>query len=430
MRMGTLAGMTAGMGLLVSPDHLRLWGNLAGQGGPRFWLATLAAAGLYTLTVQGYSRLADSRTAGTGYLPALRDWGGNTAVAVALASRLVLMVGLLSGILVSAGFVFNETFVYWFPNFGFALACLAVTAGLLFWGYRVAEGMQIGLLAIVLAGLSTLIVAGYVQMGSSSMAQAPAPAAMFPVTLCGALVLCVGFDLGIHHSGSYGRNGTKKVVILAPLMVMVPLLSLWGAVSLAHVPADQLASSFIPHTLAARQIGGQTGRVLIGIVVIAGTLCASLTLLSAVARIASDLAKQNLGPRFFAGTESHNRPSVTLAAVVVAALLTAGFAGQPELEVFIRAGLLLWLLHIALVHLAAAGTARRRPGGAQGRRPAGIHIPAALLVIAGGVCLWLAESQRILLTVYLLGSWLGAAAIVYGAQRHEPGNHWPGPMDR
>ena len=241
MRMGVLFAMTAGTGVLVSPDHLRLWGNLAGQAGVFFWPVTMVAAGLYVLSAYGYLRLAASQSDGSGYLPALYAWGGSSIVAVAVASRLVLLIGLLTGILVTAGFVFNETFVYWFPNFGFAFLCLAMAGGLHLWGYRVVEGVQIGLLTIVLAGLTGLIVAGYWQMASAAVPPAAVPAAIFPAAWCGAMLLFVGFDLGFHRSGPHAHTWT---VVLAPLLVTVPLLGLWGAVSQAHVPADRLAGSF------------------------------------------------------------------------------------------------------------------------------------------------------------------------------------------
>ena len=144
-----------------------------------------------------------------------------------------------------------------------------------------------------------------------------------------------------------------------------------------------------------------------------------------MARIATDLTRQRLLPGFLAGTAAHNRPAVSVAVVVIAVLMAAGFAGRPELEVFIRAGFLLWLLHIALVHLAAAGTTSRQPREAIATRRdrlAAIHIPTALVVAVGTGWLWFADSQRVLLAVYMLCAWAGSAALLYGAQWFRTGN--------
>jgi hypothetical protein len=42
------------------------------------------------------------------------------------------VVFLATGLLVSSGFAFNEIFVYWFPNFGFAYLFLAILCSLQF----------------------------------------------------------------------------------------------------------------------------------------------------------------------------------------------------------------------------------------------------------------------------------------------------------
>jgi len=401
------------------PGSSCLWGNLAGHLGPLFCLAALGAAGLYALSIHGYERLAAIRTDSGGYLAALHEWGGNAATALALGSRLVLILGLMTGILVTAGFVFNETFAYWFPNFAFAFLCLAAGTLVHLWGYRAAEKLQAGLLTIALAGLTALIAAGFWEMGAQPLAKVDPSSAATPSVLAGALLLFVGFDLGTHPNDQRDDSQMRSIGLLAAVGITLLLLGLWGTVSLAYVPSDRLAGSFIPHTLAARKIGGQAGRVLIGIVVIAGTGCAAMTLFSTAARMATALASLHLLPRFLEGSSRRNIPAVALTAGTVAVLMAAGFAGQPELEVFIRAGFLLWLLHLALVHLAAYGTAQRFASSASGARKrwsTPVQIPAGLFAMAGTVCLWIVDQQRGLLAVYMLAAWAGAAAILAGVR--------------
>jgi len=416
-----LAGTIAGMGLLLSPDHLRLWGNQAGRLGPLFWLAALGAAGLCALSIHSYNRLAATRTGGGGYLAALHGWGGNAAMGLALGSRAVLATGLATGILVTAGFVFNETFAYWFPNFGFAFLCLATAAVAHLWGYGAVAKLQAGLLAVALAGLTGLIVAGFWNLGAQPMVTADSSSAAPPGTLAGVWLLFVGFDLGIRPNDRHEDRKMRSIGMLTAVGIILVLLCLWGTVSLAHVPSDRLAGSFIPHTLAARKIGGQAGRILIGIVGIAGTVCAAMTLISAVARMTTALAKLQLLPRFLEGSGRRNLPAVIFTAGTVAVLMAAGVAGQQALEVFIRAGFLLWLLHIGLVHLAAYGATHSQASGAtdaqaQGGWTAAIQIPAGLLAMAATVRLWFADEQRGLLAVFMLAGWAGTAAILYGVR--------------
>lgn len=52
------------------------------------------------------------------------------AAAMALTGRIPVFLFASTAMLVSAGFAFNEIFVYWFPNFLFASLLLALICGL------------------------------------------------------------------------------------------------------------------------------------------------------------------------------------------------------------------------------------------------------------------------------------------------------------
>lgn len=274
-----LPWLTAGMGLLVSPDHLRIWGNLAGHIGPGFWMVALGAMAVYAPTVTCYRRLAPSVSDSGGYLAALQAQGGFAAVALALTSRLVLTIGVSIGVLVTAGFVFNETFVYWFPNFAFAFIYLSVIALVLCLEYGLAEKAQSVLLGITLLGLVILVVSGFLQPGPQPAPDALPSSGVGLRAVSTGLLLFVGFDLGIHRVEQARDTGTGTRMMFVVLMIIMVLLSLLGTVFLEHVPAKRLAGAFMPYTVAARTIGGQPGRILMGIVVIAGAGCAVISLL-------------------------------------------------------------------------------------------------------------------------------------------------------
>ncbi|BBO72513.1 hypothetical protein DSCA_64430 [Desulfosarcina alkanivorans] len=407
-----MSWLAASMALLVSPDHLRLWGNLAGHIGTGFWIVAAGAAALFALSVASYRRLEISAAGAGGYLAALKEHGGGTAIALALTGRLALTIGLSTGILATSGFVFNETFVYWFPNFGFAFLYLAAVALVLCRGYGLAERIMTGLVAITLAGLMVLVLAGFLQTGQPPTPDDRPPSGFGAGTVFSGLLLFVGFDLGIHRREHLRGTGAATKMMLAALGMTVVLLSMWGAVSLAHVPAPRLAETFIPYTLAARQIGGQAGRILMGIVLIAGTGCAVISLFSTSARMVTSLAHMDMLPRFCRGSARRNLWATLVLAFAVAAMMAAGAAGAPELEVFIRAAFVLWLLHIILVHLAAL-KARVAKTSAAFRRITWLTVPSAALTGAGMVYLWVTDDRRALLSTCIFALWSGGAMLLF-----------------
>jgi amino acid transporter len=328
---------------------------------------------------------------------------------------------LSAGVLVTAGFAFNETFVYWFPNFAFAFLVLAVVAIFHLFGYRAAERMQTTSLTIVLGGLVVLVAAGFRQPEQSAVIELGGASETIPTLLSGALLLFVGCDLHMHRFDQMSAGRTMSHSIIGSIVFTTFLMGLWGTVSLMHVSAERLSESFIPFTLAARQIGGQAGRAIMGAVVIAGTGCAVVTLFSAASQLVTAMAGQQLLPRFLMGTKRKNITATIIWTTVVAALMAFGFTGSPSFEVFIRAGFMLWMLHMVVVQLMSA---RRRHVRTTQTAEVPWHlrfswtsIPTALLFIAGAGYLWMMDPQRILLTVYLAAVWGGGVLLLLIAQR-------------
>ena len=411
-----LSRMAAGMGLLVSPDHLRMWSNLAGNLEVVFWPAVFGAIIVFALSASSYRRLMVASASDGGHLYSLRLRFGFAGVALALASRLSLAAGLSTGILVTAGFVFNETFVYWFPNFTFAFICLGIAALVHLGGYGLAQKAQTAFVVLAILGLLILIVAGIWRTGPPPLSESP-PAADYRLTaVFGSLLLFAGFDIGTTRTNSAGDRNTGPAAMTAVLLSSALLLGLWCMVSLKHVPPGRLADSFIPYSLAARQIGGQLGRYLIGIVLIAGTLSVVTALFSATARMMAELARLGMLPRFCRGSDRRNLTAVLMLSVVVAVMMAAGVAGGSALEVYIRAGFVLWLLHLAAIHLAALAAEdvkhTRLPRKLPYYRFMTI-LPAVLVMGTGAICLWAADAERWLLSIHILATWLGVMAALY-----------------
>jgi amino acid transporter len=133
----------------------------------------------------------------------------------------------------------------------------------------------------------------------------------------------------------------------------------WAFISMHAVPAARLAESTLPHMLAAREIAGQPGRMLMGGAVIAGVAGAVNGLFLMAGRALADLAGHGLLPEV-AGKPAMTRTYPAFFAVIVGICLITGLAGHKVLEGLIEAALLLWLVHVGGLCIAV-GRIPRRP---------------------------------------------------------------------
>ena len=136
-------------------------------------------------------------------------------------------------------------------------------------------------------------------------------------------------------------------------IIVIGLLSiLWGLAAYINVSLDRLVDTTLPHILTAKKIGGQTGRVIIGIVVIAGTCAAVNALFHAVSRMMVQMVDNRRLPAVFSRFPSRPLLPLFYLAGTIGLLMAMGFAGSELLDKSIRAGSLFWLLGYAMTHLA------------------------------------------------------------------------------
>ncbi|MGI9536518.1 MAG: hypothetical protein ACR2PB_05570 [Desulfocapsaceae bacterium] len=242
-----------------------------------------------------------------------------------------------TSVLVTAGFAFNEIFLYWFPNFGFAfllLGCILVCNVIdTSWASR----FQLLLMTCTLSSFSVLLVAG---LFSSPPANVSAQASELTnlAAASGALLLFLGFDL---ITNSQVKN--KLIPSVAAICTIFTLFILWGTVSRAYVPSAALIESTLPHIKAARAIMGQSGRLLMGVVVICGATAAVNGLFLYMGKTAGNLAGQEVIPRF-KGEQTLHRLTSILMSVIIGILMMSGLAGEDKLSIYYRGALVLWLL--------------------------------------------------------------------------------------
>ncbi|MGD8991321.1 MAG: hypothetical protein PVI00_07675 [Desulfobacterales bacterium] len=394
-----LAWLTA---LMLTPNTLALLGNLVGvhQGYLGIWL--LLGACVYILNVRSYRALFKRQGPDADTSASFRTaWGDLPALLIPLSGRFVTTVFAGTGLLVTAGFVFNEVFLYWFPNFAFAFILLGVLMAIQLFGPSVAAIFQVAFSATAIAGLILLSISGLVAAPADLAYKADVGAAFDFRAVFLTLWLWIGFDLLYVNSRPEARDpGHQYRTIVGGLVAITVIFGLWGYVSLQHVEAGRLAESTIAHTLTARKILGQPGRIIIGLVAIAGTCAAVNALFTSISRMMRSYARQGLIPS--PGGLFEKRPAVTVlfAGLVIAALMASGVAGTEAVDTFLRAGLLLWMLNYAVVHL----TVLRLSTGAKSPASSGAFwepAAGAAILLAGIAVLMLSDPDRRTLLVFL-----------------------------
>lgn len=344
------------MGLLLSPDGLILLGNQVGSVG-RALLGMILFAGMIALSTTYSTAVLWTQFLGAGgeargLQVAL---GTLPAMVLPLCARIVLLVCASTGTLAIAGYVFNEVFVYWFPNLGFSFCVLGVLLTLNLLGSKVAKTAQLLFVAVALLGLVVLSVLAFLGGTDASLTPAtirPSPAWLLRGTL-GSLLLFVGVDLAFFVPRPQAQPSIPVGKCVAGGIILGGMtFCIWSLVSVNAVPAGQLVDSTVPHMITARTILGQPGRVIMGVVVLAGVSSAVNALLLGVAQMLVGMASQGLLPACLAWAPQRAPVALILLALGPAVMMYLGMAGEPETEVYTRAGWIFWLIHYGAVHLA------------------------------------------------------------------------------
>lgn len=421
--------LSIALGVMLSPESLAILGNGMGSGGVFFLISLVLAVFAHFLTALSYGELSIRNPGLSAESDLLRkSFGAVPATILQLSSRVLFAVCASTGILATAGYVFNEVFVYWFPNLGFSFCLLALLLVINLLGRKVTITAQITFVTVALAGLAVLVLVGFLELGNASGVAGPLDfgsanlVGLAPV----GLVLFIGHELALlARSGKDGSRGNLAVFLGGGIVLIGVVFSAWGLISLRYVGLETLADSTVPHMIAAREILGQNGRVIMGIVVIAAVLSAVNGLLFSVSRMLSGMAHEGLLPSFFAGRKDRATATLLLLVFGIAGMMGLGMAGEPVLEIYTRAGILFWLLTYAAVHLAMFMSVRsraieRKESSVVSWHPLGSII--GLLIMLGGFrwLLWtdpnsgeIVKSMLVVSGVLLIltTSWLGFGRI-------------------
>ncbi len=397
MKSPILLSLALGCGWLFSPEVLVITGNSAGNLG-LFAIPLLAlAALLFSLCGKMIHSAQLSSTESNELHILRRSVGAIPAASLTLASCFPLLILASTALLVTSGYTFNEVFLYWFPNFGFAFLLLGLLTLVQF--LPIKQLLRVQLFCVSLAGGGILILAIY---GSATPAIPLDTLLHPPEQLSGAafsstllLFLFAGSNLFHEQQGRFSP---------VPLLALI-VFALWMLASLSHVSPERLASSTIPYMTASRKILGDTGRQIMGIVIIGGSCAAVIGLTLLCRDKLTDLAQAQMAPGFLAkGGGRWVLPP--LIAVATGSCMATGLAGDKLLETLLRSALLLWLLYYSTVSLSAILVLKK------GKRA--VPLPARIapfFLLAGVLAVLFSNPQRSEMFVIILCLLVASSAL-------------------
>lgn len=372
------------VGLMVAPHTLTVVGNIAGshQALFVFWIAV--AAMLHSINVRSVAVVSS--------LHETEPVDETSAIwqVFSISSRWSTTITLSTVLLVTSGFSFNETFLYWFPNFAFAFILLGILMSIHLLAPEVSSKIQISLVAVVLSGLIVLILMGLWKGLNGEPLDNSDRQILWKSPPYAVMLIFVGFDLFSNQRGQSDAQLVRKTLKSGILVVGI-VLGLWGVVSFLTVPADRLTDSFIPHNIAARSIGGDTGRLIMGAIVIAGSMAAVNALIAAISRpIAQVTGRRDLRIHRFRNFLYKPGVRIAMAGGGIGLMMAFGFAGEEVIDTYVRAGLVMWLLFYGVTHLTVV--AMRSMRGVKANKPfSHWMLPAfgaAVMFFSAGALIW------------------------------------------
>jgi amino acid transporter len=118
----------------------------------------------------------------------------------------------------------------------------------------------------------------------------------------------------------------RALPVITGIVIAALIFSVWGLASIMHTAPGKLAESTIPFTVAARKIFGQNGRLVMGVVLIAGTAGVVNALFIGVSRMLSGMAMEGLLPHWMKGVEKRSAIPLMLISGGIAILMAMGVA--------------------------------------------------------------------------------------------------------
>ncbi|MDY6791784.1 MAG: APC family permease [Thermodesulfobacteriota bacterium] len=409
MRFASLIAVATG--LMLSSESLALLGNNAGVAGMSFLIFIPAAILLHLVTAFSLGEIMSPFPGPEAEARFIRmALGPVFAIVFPIGARVLFTVCAATGILATAGYVFNETFLFWFPNLGFSFCLLGILVLINLLGSKFSKTAQIMFVSVAILGLLVLSIGGLSGWENVPSVAENANPPFFQIARAAlfAPVIFLGYDLAGMTIERTRRHPFALVKAMVGGLLLVGLIFyLWGVVSLKYVSPGKLADTTIPYTITAKAIMGEKGRIFMGIVILSGTCAAVNALFMAVSRMIAGMSTQGLLPSLLGPARNGAPIPLIFLGIWTGAMMAVGMAGEPALAVYTRAGMWLWLFNYAVIHLCVFIMSRRMPEKSKhiqirGYRVFPIVAFAVLIMILVGL-LWTDDESILLIkSIFLI----------------------------
>ena len=104
------------IGIMLSPDTLAMLGIFFGKTGNGGFFLIIFSLIIYLILLSQYRHFFIFSSENLSDIKMLKKTVGTTLVFLSFFVKIIAVIFLSTGLLVSSGFVFNEVFLYWFPR--------------------------------------------------------------------------------------------------------------------------------------------------------------------------------------------------------------------------------------------------------------------------------------------------------------------------
>lgn len=331
-----LSAALLAMGFLLSPRAFMITGSGMGLAGNWYFLVTAFLLATHIATISPCTTSPKST-----YTDALESFGYGV--------RSFSLVFFSCSILGIAGYAFNEVFLYWFPNFLFSFIILACSFLTCLAPSCKAKKIQLIAIITILAGIVFLSVAS---LWAPSPKGATSPDFFLPYGLSPfseglffMAPLLIGYELYASSSTKDKTSGSSYALALGMTALF---LSIFAYAALSVSGTEKLADSTVPYMIGARKILGQTGRYIMGGIIILGSYVAFNTILLFLKAPFVTLMDSHSSTRIPCSNLGKQAVAITIPALTVSVLLLRGYAGEPITESYIAGGFALWFVFYGL----------------------------------------------------------------------------------
>lgn len=242
-----------------------------------------------------------------------------------------------------AGYAVNEIYFRWYPNLGASFSLLLLAAILFLFAPRIVRPL-IGAMGATAALLLMYIFAHSIGIYETEDLSAALNHLWPSITEIGICLYTAGFALlGADLLCDSRRSGQAGFLLLLGTI----LVGSFSWACLTVISPEKLSETTIPHVILGRKVLGQTGRYLMGGVILCASFGGTLLLASKSAQaLCAIFRKKN---PHHSGTI---KAFTIILCLTLAFLLAMGFAGEPMLETAISAVVCMWFSTYALFDTA------------------------------------------------------------------------------